>query len=138
MIRLVAILTTISAVCGCHSISHQADTAWLNDFARTDTIEVCTKNHSRRISDPATIKRIQQIYSVAEWEVYRVTLPASIMHRILYLYDGDKKLRRLCYSSSGTLWEFDASDDVRTATVSNDDRAWLDKLFEQSTSLDGE
>lgn len=137
MLRQIAILAIVSTVCGCQAIPHQADPAWLTDFAKTDTIELHTQNDSRKTSDPATIERIQRIYSVAEWNAYRVTLPASIMNRVIYLYDDDVKLRRLCYSQSGTLWEFDASDDVRTATVSGDDRVWLDKLFDPSVEPNG-
>ena len=137
MFRLIAILAIVSSVCGCRSISHQADPAWLSDFSRTNTIELYTKSGSRKTSDPATIERIQQIYNGSEWSTYQTTLPASIMERIIYLYDDDVKLRRLCYSQPGTLWEFDASDDVRTATVSNDDRAWLNELFNPSVGPDG-
>jgi hypothetical protein len=128
MSKLVAMFFTLPIVCGCQSATHRADPASLNDFARTDAIEIRTKTQVQRITDVETINRLQQIYHDAEWRVYRYTLPASIMERIIYLYDNDEKLRRLCYA--GRLWEFDASDDVRTANVSDDDHAWLDQLFD--------
>ena len=136
MLRLLTILAIVLSASGCQTISHQADPAWLTDFSRTDTIELYTQNGSRTTSDLATIERIQKIYSVSQWSTHRVTLPSSIMHRIIYLYDDDVELRRLCYSQPGTLWEFDSSDDVRTAKVSDDDRVWLDELFDSSVSPD--
>ena len=137
MNRCIAVLIAVSVVCGCRSVSSQADTAWLNDFARTDTIELRTETQSRKVTDTDTINRLRQIYNNSRWQVYRVTVPAGIMDRVIYLYDADQQLRRLCYSQSGTLWEFDASDDVRNATINESDRAWLDELFVERNGASG-
>lgn len=136
MSRFIPIIFVLSMACGCQSLNHRADPAWLKDFARTDTIELRTKNQTQRISDAETINRLQQIYANANWQAYWHTLPASIVERTIHLYDDDEKTRRLCYGH--LLWELDASDDVRTATLSDDDRAWLDGLFDPlSTGADG-
>ena len=158
MYKFIALLILVFIGCGCQSLSNQADTAWLEDFARTDSIELRTKLHLHRgdpfsqnkanvtllddyrtvrVADTASINRLKQIYSSAKWQIYRTTVPASIMNQVIYLYDDQEQLRRLCCSQSGRLWEFDSSDNVRNALLSEDDQAWIKKLFDETSEPNG-
>lgn len=90
-------------------------------------MELRAGDTSIRLTDAAHIKRLNDIYSNAHWERYWHTLPASASDGTITLHSDSHELRRL--SCTGTLWEIDAYDDVRTARLDSNDRRWLVRVL---------
>ncbi|MGI9474745.1 MAG: hypothetical protein ACR2NZ_24650 [Rubripirellula sp.] len=80
-----------------------------------------------RLTDDASMDRLRSIYSGAKWKTYWHTLPAHLSDKSIDLYRDDTRLQHFSYT--GTLWEIEAYDKVRTAELSEDDRRWIESLF---------
>ncbi len=123
LVMLACLLTTL----GCHTFSGRPDATWSADLARADAIEVRTKTGTIRITDADAIERLATIHSNATWSTYWHTLPGDLGDRSIYLLSDGKELRHFTYT--GVLWESNAYDDNRMATLGATDRDWLDSLF---------
>jgi hypothetical protein len=121
------VLAICAASNGCRSPFGRPNAKWVEDFGRTDTIQLHSKEGSRQITDSDTVSRFRDIYLNATWKTYWHTLPGNLGDRSIDLYHGDNRLRHFSYT--GTLWEIE-SDKVRTAELTSVDREWIESLFE--------
>lgn len=128
------ILLGVASLAGCRSLLGRPDEGWIDDLARTDMIELRSDDSSARLTDAADISRLNDIYTNARWETYWHTLPADVTDRKIALWSDGHELRRFSYT--GSLWELNASDGVRTAKLDADDCRWLDSLFAELRSPD--
>jgi hypothetical protein len=125
---LVTLLLLLFA--GCHSLPQRPHSSWQADFDRTDSIVVRKKEEPAiRWTDPATIHRLREIYSNANWKPYSTTVPADINQRTITLYHGDQQLRQFSFCL-GNFCESGSYTEIRTTELSPEELSWLESLFE--------
>ena len=128
--RISAIVLLLTIFVGCRSlpISPNADRNWVNDFQIADKLVITSHGVNQEITDPTVLKRLAGIYSNAKFETYRHTLPATLGRQTIEIYSGDTKLRKMSYT--GVLWEHSKELADRTAKLTDQDRQWLESLFD--------
>ena len=128
--RISAIVLLLTIFVGCRSlpISPNADRNWVNDFQLADKLVITSHGVNQEITDPTVLKRLAGIYSNAKFETYRHTLPATLGRQTIEIYSGDTKLRKMSYT--GELWEHSQELADRTAKLTDQDRQWLESLFD--------
>ena len=128
--RISAIVLLLTIFVGCRSlpISPNADRNWVNDFKLADKLVITSHGVNQEITDPTVLKRLAGIYSNAKFETYRHTLPATLGRQTIEIYSGDTKLRKMSYT--GELWEHSQELADRTAKLTDQDRQWLESLFD--------
>ena len=120
----------ILAPIGCRSlpISPNADRDWIHDFQRADKIVILHNRTERTINDPAIIERLTEIYTRSKFETYWHTVPNNLGKKSIEIFANDNLLRKISYT--GDLWEHSPDKPDRTAKLKNDDRKWIESLFE--------
>ena len=128
--RISAIVLLLTIFVGCRSlpISPNADRNWVNDFQIADKMIIASHGVNLEITDPTVLKRLAGIYSNAKFETYRHTLPATLGRQTIEIYSGDTKLRKMSYT--GELWEHSQELADRTAKLTDQNREWLESLFD--------
>ena len=128
--RISAIVLALIIFAGCRSlpISPNADHNWVNDFQIADKLVITSHGVNQEITDPTVLKRLAGIYSNAKFETYRHTLPAALGRQNIKIYSGDTKLRKMSYT--GVLWERSKELADRTAKLTDQDREWIESLFD--------
>ena len=128
--RISAIVLLLTIFVGCRSlpISPNADRNWVNDFQLADKLVITSHGVNQEITDPTVLKRLAGIYSNAKFETYRHTLPATLGRQTIEIYSGDTKLRKMSYT--GELWEHSQKLADRTAKLTDQNREWLESLFD--------
>ena len=128
--RISAIVLLLTIFVGCRSlpISPNADRNWVNDFQLADKLVITSHGVNQEITDPTVLKRLAGIYSNAKFETYRHTLPATLGRQTIEIYSGNTKLRKMSYT--GELWEHSQELADRTAKLTDQDRQWLESLFD--------
>ncbi|MDB4386561.1 hypothetical protein N9Z47_04265 [bacterium] len=130
-IRAILIMLAICclSLASCRAMqSNAANPEWVADLARTDSMIVRSGDSTARITDTAQIQRFRELYTNAKWKRYLYTLPGNLNDRTIDVYQGDNELRHFSYV--GVLWENERYDSNRTATLSDNDRLWLESLFD--------
>ena len=128
--RISAIVLALIIFADCRSlpISPNADHNWGNDFQIADKLVITSHGVNQEITDPTVLKRLAGIYSNAKFETYRHTLPATLGRQTIEIYSGDTKLRKMSYM--GELWEHSQELADRTAKLTDQNREWLESLFD--------
>ena len=128
--RISAIVLALIIFAGCRSlpISPNADRNWVNDFQLADKLVITSHGVNQEITDPTVLKRLAGIYSNAKFETYWHTLTATLGRQTIEIYSGDTKLRKMSYT--GVLWEHSKELADRTAKLTDQDRQWLESLFD--------
>ena len=127
-------LTIVTAVLsvGCRSlpISPNADSTWIQDLQRADSIVLKLREigAEQALTDQTSLTRFSNLYSSAKFETYWHTLPGNLGERTIEIYSNGEKLRKMSYT--GVLWEHSDKLDDRIARLSDADSDWLEGLFE--------
>ena len=132
MMGRLCILTSllIAITLGCRSlpVSPNADKNWIHDLQRADAIVLEFGGSTQTFDDRQTIERLAGIYSSAKFETYWQTLPANLAEKSIKIYADGVELRQLSFA--GVLWEHSDDLDDRTARLSENDRLWIQGLFD--------
>lgn len=115
---------------GCQLPSRAPSPQWTTDFQSTDSLVIRSQKGQYTISDAETLDRLREIYTNANWNRYRHTLPADLGVRTITLQDGGTKL--LQFNFTGTLWVTESYSENWTAELSDSDAEWLTALFDRA------
>lgn len=105
---------------GCASPRVRPNRSIQHDFQSIDELRI----GEHLIDDPAIISRLAEIHARSKWAPEPITLPVGLI-TIECTSDGEPRFA-LVYS--GWLWETnDDGELTRKATLSEDDREWMDQ-----------
>jgi len=118
------------ASAGCHSLpmGPNANQHWVRELQHADILVLKREGIEKEIHDPQTIARLKKIYASAKFATYWHTLPATLGKRNIEFRSNGVPLRRLSFT--GLLWESSKEKGHRTAKLKEEDRIWVESLFE--------
>ena len=119
------------AISGCSLAPHQTRPEVETAFHASDEIVVENKTGRIAISDAKQIARLQKILDHRWWKPYIGTLPAGLHDSKVSIYGNGEELLSLAYYA-GELWDVISYEEVSSASLSNEDQAWIDTLFEEA------
>ena len=97
----------------------------------SDEVVLETESGQTTLRDPEILARFHRLLGSAEWD--RVSSYPGRGHGIQFSRNGIPWLRSLFYDGDGFLWDvepYDWDGSLKTA-LQNDDRVWLESLFQR-------